>query len=248
MKNREEILKGIAERLEPMDEVRAMWECGSVAFHRIDEWSDVDIVIEGRKGASQVVFAAIEEALSRIAPIESALGPSGGWPGVLQKVYRLTGMSPYHVIEVAVVAPDAPTKFLEREIHGDIPVHFDKDGITSVPPIEAKAWEQKLEARAAEVVKKVNLYRILVEKEFHRENYMEAMAFYQGFIQKALIEMIRIRYSPFRYNFQSRYLYYDLPEGVIDRLEPFFFIGSPEGLERKFREALEWIEELEEKN
>jgi len=245
MKNRDEILKGIAERLEPMDEARAMWECGSVAFHRIDEWSDVDIVIEGQEGTSPVIFQAIEDALTLIAPIESALGPSGGWPGVLQKVYRLEGMSPYHVIEVAIVAPDAPTKFLEREIHGDIPVHFDKDGITTVPPIEARDWEKKLQARASEVVKKVDLYRILVEKELHRGNHMEAMAFYQGFIQKALVEMIRIRYSPFRYNFQSRYLYYDLPQGVIDRLEPFFFIGSPEGLERKFMEALEWIQDLE---
>ena len=244
MKKREEILKGIADQLEPMEEARAMWECGSVAFHRIDEWSDLDIVIEGEAEASEALFTAIEKALRSIAPIEASLGPSGGWPGVVQKVYRLEGMSPYHVVEIAIVAPDAPTKFLEREIHGDIPVHFDKDGVTKVAPIQAQAWKEKLEARVEELTHKVDLYRILVEKEIHRGNHMEAMAFYQGFIQKALVELIRIRYSPFRYNFQSRYLYYDLPETIIDRLEPFFFIGSPEELAVKFQEAMDWMTEL----
>jgi predicted nucleotidyltransferase len=244
MKNRDEILKRIADRLEPMEEARAMWECGSVTFHRIDEWSDLDIVIEGKEGTSDALFMAIEKALRAIAPIDATLEPSGGWPGVLQKIYRLEGMSPYHVIEVAIVAPDAPTKFLEREIHGDIPVHFDKDGVTQVAPIEAHAWKEKLEVRVEDLIHKVDLYRVLVEKEIHRGNHMEAMAFYQGFIQKALVELIRIRYSPFRYNFQSRYLYYDLPETVIERLEPFFFIGSPEELGIKFQEAMDWMTEL----
>jgi predicted nucleotidyltransferase len=40
---REKILDSIVEGLKPLDYVYAMWQCGSAAFGRVDEWSDIDV-------------------------------------------------------------------------------------------------------------------------------------------------------------------------------------------------------------
>jgi hypothetical protein len=39
----QDILTGLRQALEPLPYVNAMWEGGAAAFHRVDEWSDIDL-------------------------------------------------------------------------------------------------------------------------------------------------------------------------------------------------------------
>ena len=84
----------------------------------------------------------------------------------------------------------------------------------------------------------------LIEKELNRGNYIEAMAFYHGFTLNPLLELLRIKYKPFRYNFRTRYIYYDLPKDVVDKLHDFYFIGDPKELKFKYEAGKVWFNEL----
>jgi hypothetical protein len=89
----------------------------------------------------------------------------------------------------------------------------------------------------------VPLFAPFMQKELNRGNAIEALAFYQGLTLRPLVEALRLRYCPTRYNFHSRYLYYDLPPEVARRLEPFFFVADTAALRARHAEALAWCAE-----
>ena len=47
-----------------------------------------------------------------------------------------------------------------------------------------------------------------------------------------------------RHDFHARYVYYELPEAVVRRLEPLFFPSDVDDLAAKRREAEDWFHEL----
>lgn len=54
-----------------------------------------------------------------------------------------------------------------------------------------------------------------------------------------LVEALRIRYCPWRYNFGMRYLQADLPSDVYAQVEQLSFVGTPQELSTKKALALE---------
>jgi hypothetical protein len=50
-----------------------------------------------------------------------------------------------------------------------------------------------------------------------------------------------MKYQPVRYNFYTRYLYYDLPSEVLAQLEPLFFVTNRQDLRTKRAAAEQWF-------
>ena len=69
------------------------------------------------------------------------------------------------------------------------------------------------------------------------------MAYYQGQTLRPLVEALRIRYNPIRYNFYTRYVYYELPPEVVGQLEPLFFVADLDDLRAKRETAERWFHE-----
>lgn len=242
---REKILNSIAEGLKPLDYVYAMWQCGSAAFGRVDEWSDIDVVIDVEDDRLKDVFEITDKVLKNLAPIERTYGgPQTMSLGSYQKVYKLKGISKFLIIEVCAVKHSSTEKFLQREIHGEIFVHFDKKNVTDNTPINKAEFAQKLRSRIDDIENMFNMYQILVEKELNRHNYIEAMQFFLGFTVSLLLEALRIKYKPYRHGFRTRYVYYDLPKDVALRLQGFYFIKDGEELREKHQEAIKWFDEI----
>ena len=89
----------------------------------------------------------------------------------------------------------------------------------------------------------------LTLKELNRRNDIEALAFYHAFTLRPLVEALRIKHSPTRHNFHTRYVYYDLPPEVVRKLEPLFFVANADELGAKralaeafFTETLETLD------
>ncbi|HYM39437.1 MAG TPA: hypothetical protein VEY12_04730 [Thermoplasmata archaeon] len=61
------IVSTFAATLEPLPFLDAMWEGGAAAFHRLDEWSDVDLDIVATDDRVPETFHAIEVALTRLS-------------------------------------------------------------------------------------------------------------------------------------------------------------------------------------
>ncbi len=135
-------------------------------------------------------------------------------------------------------------RFTDTEIHGKAKIHYDKIGFLKTDPLDQVALLRKLEARKASLRASFELFQPFVLKELNRQNYVEAMGYYNIVTLRPLVELLRIKYCPPRHDFHTRYVYYDLPIAVAKRLERFFFISGPEDLRVKHQEAIEWVRTL----
>lgn len=247
--NREDILNNIVDALKPLDYVNAVWQCGSAAFKRVDEWSDIDFVVDVADDKIMDIFPILDESLGNLSKIEDTFEAAQGMSeGAYQKVYKLEGTSKFLVIEVCAVKHSSTDKFLTKEIHGDTIVHFDKCDVTKPIPIDKAEFASTLRARIERAEKVFRMNQFLIEKELNRKNFIEAFAFYQGYSLSILLEMLRIRHNPYRYSFRTRYVYYDFPEAVVNKLHNFYFIKDGDELRQRHQEVIQWfmetIEEL----
>ena len=78
-------------------------------------------------------------------------------------------------------------------------------------------------------------------KELGRGNWVEALVFYQSATLRPLVELLRIKYRPAQSTFHTRYIYYDFPREVVERLERLYFVADPGDLRAKREDAEAWF-------
>ena len=241
---REPILAALESALEPLDYVYAMWEGGAAAFKRVDEWSDIDIQFDVDDTRVEDTFAVIARTLETLSPIDLKYKtPQLPWQGIFQWFYRLKNASPYLLIDTAVIQHSAPDKLLTREIHGQAVFYFDKANVSQVPPLRQDEWNIRLRERIASLRVTFEMYQILTLKELNRGNTLEALAFYNGYTLRPLVEVLRMQYDPTRYNFHTRYAHYNLPKDVVRELEALFFVANADDIRAKRALAEKWFHE-----
>lgn len=242
---RQQILSALREALEPLNYTHAMWEAGAAAFNRLDEWSDIDLQIDVDDECVEQTFEVVEATLLKLSPIDARNRiPDPTWHGHSQTFYRLANASPYLLIDLSVSKQRSRDKFLQREIHGEPVVHFDKSNVIQLKPLDREAFVAKLRERVEKLRSAFDLNKILVTKEIHRGNTIEAVSFYTSFTLRPLVEALGIKYRPARYSFFTRYVQYDMPEDVVRRLERLFFVGDPAELAARNAEGVEWFNEI----
>lgn len=243
---RETIVGALRAALEPRPEVYAFWEAGAAAFDRVDAWSDIDLMVDVEDEHAPAVLARIEQVLGALSPIPLKYEmPQPAWHGHLQGFYLLEAAGPYLVVDLAVIRHSNPKKFLEPEIHGRALVHFDKRNVVAGAPHLAEAeLAEQLAGRRAALRVTFPLFQTLTTKELHRGNLMEAVAFYHSYTLRPLVEALRMRHCPARFNFHTRYVYYDLPAEVVRRLEPLFVPRDGADLAQKREAAEAWFWEV----
>ncbi|MCA9981171.1 MAG: nucleotidyltransferase domain-containing protein [Anaerolineales bacterium] len=242
MLKREQILETIKAKLEPLAFVNAMWEGGSAAFGRVDEFSDIDLLLDVADEKVAETFDALEDALRQLSPITDTYEiPQPTWHGHHQRFYRLQKASDYLLIDCAITKQSSQNKFLEQEIHGRHLVHFDKTGVVQSPPWDEAAWQERLRKRLAELIGFFPITANFPEKELRRKHPMDALSYYNGLILRPLVELLRMKYDPSRHHFGTRYLYTVLPPEEVKQLEGLMFVGSPEALLVNTAVATDWF-------
>jgi len=247
MLTRDEILAALESSLKPVDEVYALWEAGAAAFNRIDQWSDIDLMVDVRDDYVPQTLEIIEKTLSSLSPIVlKYVLPQPTWHGHHQVFYRLKDASPYLFIDAVVMQHSNPNKFLEEEQHGKAHIWFDKIGDVQPPPFNPQALQEKLHKRLQDMRVTFDLFQIETSKELNRGNDIEAFAFYYSSTLEPLVELLRIRYMdlPARHQFGTRYIQYDLPEEIVERLHPLFFVRDAADLAAKHQQAGEWFHQV----
>jgi hypothetical protein len=236
------IIQEIRQAFEPQDSVHALWQAGAAAFNRVDSWSDIDLMIVVDDDRVEDAFTLLEGALNALSTIELKFRiPQPTWHGHDQAIYRLKNASPFLLIDAAVMKASSKDKFIQPELHGQADVLFDKTGAVSPGPFDWDAHREILNRRLDTITLLFDLFQVLTLKEIKRGNGIEALAYYHSFTLRPLIELLRIRYTPAQYNFHTRYVYYDLPAEVVQRLEQLYFVGSLNELEERQAEANQWF-------
>lgn len=241
---REVIVETLVSTLEPLDYVHAFYEGGAAAFSRIDEWSDIDLYAVADDDKIDVVFLVVEKTLKQLSLIEQKLRtPHLPWPGVFQTFYRLANTSEFLLIDLAVLGPSAPEKFLEPFIHGNVIFYFNKNGAVKPAGFEKEMYCKKLRDRLQVMQARFKMFNNLVQKEIYRRNYLEAMEWYHVFTLTTLVEALRMEHNPTHHDFRMRYVHYELPTQTVRRLENLYFVKNADDLQKKYREATEWCKE-----
>ncbi|MFX0088641.1 MAG: hypothetical protein ACFFA1_03545 [Promethearchaeota archaeon] len=242
---RDKVLKALVKFLEPLDYIHAFWEGGAAAYKRIDEWSDMDIYIVVDDEKVDDTFLAVEKALESLSPIKQKYDvPQTGWEGVYQAFYRLEDASEYLVIDLAVLKLSSPDKLLEPEVHGDAVFYFNKFGKIQIPAFDKESFDKKMYDRLKRLQERIRMFNSLVQKEINRSNYLEAVDLYYRLTLATLVEVLRIKYSPIHYDFQMRYVHYELPPKMINKLHKLYFVEDEKDLQKKYRKATSWIYEI----
>ncbi|MBN1233364.1 MAG: hypothetical protein JXA60_08435 [Candidatus Coatesbacteria bacterium] len=245
MKKRQEIIDLIVDILEPLDYVKAMWEAGSTSFNRTDEWSDIDLMVIAEEKEIENVFRKVKKCLMKISPIDIIYDvPAARAEGFYQKFYRLADISKFMLIDLAIFPIDAKYKYLEREIHNEPRIYFDKGKFTFCKSINKKEFNKKLKEVKEKLKIRTEMFSIFFEKEMKRKNYIEAVDFYYNFALNSLIIALRIIHTPFHYNFRTKYIHYELPDDIIKKLSSLYFIKDEKDLKEKFEKARKWTNKL----
>lgn len=243
MPTRDEILHAFTNEFYNNANACALWQGGSSAFNRSDEWSDIDLMLITEDGYEKPAMQQAEVMLERNFGIDAKfeIDPPQ-WPGMTQTFFRLKNTSPFLLIDFSILPISAPDKFAETEIHGNAVVLFDKkDIVATTQPVNHEQLKQKLKARIATQKRKQEIFWVLVDKELNRNNAIDAFIFYWSYTLAPLVEMLRIKHAPHYWNFGSRYINKHLPADVAAELEQFYFIKDIADVKEKNKKARAWL-------
>lgn len=243
---RDKIVNALVKLYEPIEEVYAVWENGSIAFNRIDDYSDIDLAVECEKEIIPSLIEKTEKVLEEVIGIDFRYEiKQNFFAGMDQIFYRFKNTSPFLLLDIGFLRHSEPKEsFVQPEIHGEVKVHFDKIGMTEMKELEKGEWDKKMAARIEALKERYEVFKIMPLKELPRNNNVDGFAFYFSFYLNTLVELLRIKYKPFRYNFGLRYLKYDLPADVFAEIEPLVFIKDAEDLKAKIEKCGTMIEKL----
>lgn len=231
--------------LEGRPDVLAVWEGGSVATGRADDLSDIDLVVLAAEGATAGVLDALEGAVGPFGPFTGAYAvPEPAWHGGSQRFWQLERLGPYVMVDVVVLEPAAPERFLEPERHGRAVVRLDRGGHAVAGPFDAARHAAAMRRAYDDAVARFGPFQSLVEKEIARGRAIDALGFYHALTLRPLIQLLGMRYRPLTWDFGTRYLHDDLPADVAARLTGLHFARDLADLAAKHREALAWFREL----
>jgi len=239
---RNDIIDKLITGLKQKDFIYALWEGGAASFNRLDEWSDIDLYLVVKDDKVEVTYKNMKQILKDISEIEIEFRlPEPTWHGHCQVFWRLKETIPFLFLDTVFMKESSKDKFLQYKIHGKPLVHFDKIGIVKDDQIEVNSFFEKLKNRLEILKTNFGLFQVLTVKELNRGNDIEALSYYISYTFRPLVELLRIKYNPYHYNFFTSYIYYELPYDIVKRLQKLYFVSDIEKL-REFRnEAEDWF-------
>ena len=227
---RRRVIEAVIARLLPLTAVRACFEGGSAATGRLDEYSDIDLVIVAPLAAADAAFDAVEGALAALAAIPHVwrIAPPP-FPDTAPRFYFLAGSPRFFAVDCVVVSETGVVSLLERERHGEPVVYFNRGPKIRARPADQPALAERRARRWKQLQGSVPIYAMLVDKELVRDRPLEAFGFYQALL-RALLEVLGMAHRPDRFDFGWRYVETEMPDRARKTLARYAFVGSAQAL------------------
>ena len=216
--------------LEQDPAIYAMWLGGSVAEGYNDELSDVDVYLDIADGHDKAVFSTIKKFLTTKGELDIVFS-EGVTPPYSHCVYHLTGMNPYHFIEITLHTHSNEIGLFDSL--RTIKVLFDKNGTTNFKPFDKLSYDKMLQERKQFLLEKIEFGERLVTKEITRRQLLETLHNYQFWLVEPVIELARIKYAPLKITYGLKHGSPDLPSNVVKEIESLYIIKSLEDLGNK---------------
>ncbi|HEV2892679.1 MAG TPA: hypothetical protein VG411_02915 [Actinomycetota bacterium] len=243
---REQVVEVLREALLPLSWVNAAWLGGSDAFGRSDELSDVDLQVDVDDGHVAATFGAVEAALAAASPIVARLVmPMPTWHGHAQRFYRLRDTPETCAVDVVVFERSDPRRYYNQaERHGRPLVLFDRAGVVRPVPLDQAELAASLARAVAGIRERLPFTLPQAAKEVRRGDALAALGSYHRYLLAPLVTLYRVRHTPARHDFGSRYTRDDLPSEVQETLAELSFVADLDDLAAKLPRAERLLREL----
>ncbi len=236
LEQRTRLLAYIQAFLEPLPHVHALWLEGADARNKIDEFSDLDIWLDVEDGQEEIVLKQIGQYLNELSPLNLVYKKPDFHPQIKQCFFNLANTSEFLIIDVCIQSHSREFEFNSEPVK----VIFDKSNVIRFAQSSGKvdALEQ-----AKAIQSQVMLYRIWVLKALNRGHWLEAISYYSECILEPLARVLRLRYTPEKFEYGFKHFDQDLPDDVVTRLRTLVHIDSGERLESNLNKAVVWLDE-----
>ncbi|MCB9932744.1 MAG: hypothetical protein H6841_04900 [Planctomycetes bacterium] len=230
--SRETIVEACKTALAALPSVRAAFLGGSEAFGRHDRYSDIDLGAIAPMADAPVIFAAVEAALEALSPIALRLEMplNATWPELSQRFYRLKDTDEFLMIDFCQLTPAQMQTFLEPTRHGHAVVLFDRDGLIKPVSLDQAAHQAAIERRLAWLKAAFPMFQNLTRKAVLRGDDVEATATWMNHTLRPLVDLLRIRHCPARFDYGFRYTRIDLPAEAHTELRSLLWPSSGQDL------------------
>lgn len=144
------------------------------------------------------------------------------------------------MVDIAVFDQSNPQllkDFLEVERHGQPIIHFDKGNYIKMGHTDSAALFKKQQARVEELRQGFLVFKTLVLKEYDRQQFIDAISFYQNGIVRPLVETLGMIHRPFKFDFGLRYLHRHFTPELQELIKDLSYVASPDDLPKKISKA-----------
>lgn len=229
--SREQILSELINEVKNWEFSLACWEGGAAANGRLDTYSDIDLIICVEDSRVEEAFNNLKTRIDTFAKIEHYWRvPEPTWNGYSQSYYKLADSPDYFFLDIVVVKETSVSKPLEVERHGRPVIHFDRQQIvTSISSDTIEFWKT-MRTRFLNIEASYPFYKAIVLKELQRQRALDALAFYRHLLN-FYIELLGMKYRPFRYDFGLRYSSFEFPEDICQSIEKFSFVSGLQNIQ-----------------
>jgi hypothetical protein len=121
---------------------------------------------------------------------------------------------------------------------------FDKGDWLRPAPVDQAALAAQRHRRLKEIRAWFPMSQAFVRKAILRGQDVEAINAYWACTLKPLVDLLRMRYCPVRWDFGVRYLDRDLPGDVYEQVRDLALVTDREDLENKVAKATAWATAL----
>lgn len=238
MQDRKSLISKLKDALEPLPFVYGLWLEGADALGKVDAFSDIDVWLDVEDGFETEAFEVIKKTLSQVGELNLDYEVEHGHPLIRQRFFRLAGSPVFLFLDVCIQSHSRAEPLNPRV--DVVSVLFDE---AHVIRFEIPA-ELNIAARASEIAKRFELFKLWFEKSLARQQYLEALSAYYQQVLHPLLELLRLKHCPHKAGFGFKHIYQDLPSRVCKKLERLCELQDLERLERNYSEACRWISKL----
>ncbi|MEM7260645.1 MAG: hypothetical protein AAF488_01550 [Planctomycetota bacterium] len=236
---RERVIRVVVAALESSSRVLAGWEGGSAAFDRIDAYSDIDLnFLLGDGSPEDPLFGAVETALETVSPVEFSHPEPPG------RYFKLADGGDFLLVDVCFYQTTELSEHLDAARHGETRALFDKGQWLQRNATSADSQVKRRTERLMQLDAWFATSQLFPRKAVLRGKEVDALAAFWGYTLKPLVELLRMRHCPARWDFGMRDLDRDLPDSTYRRLRQLMYCAGPDELPAKLEEAKAWADEL----
>ncbi len=233
---RDEIIDQIKNRFASDDRVQALWLEGADAQKAVDQYSDIDLVLDVTDGHEQTVLSDLQQTLTVLGELDYAAEVTRPNAKLLHQVFHIRGTCEYLMLDVDIQSHSREFAFCYENSSEQPLVLFDKAQVIRFEHLDPNKLADEVSDQLTSIAATF-AQRSRAVKYTKRGLFLEALAYYQKYVLAPLVQILRLQHAPLTsYNYLV-HVSRDLPQHVVAEIEALYSVRSADEIRQKIAQA-----------